>query len=67
MKIRVNDEAREVSEGLSLQALLAELGVQAKPGIAVAVNQTVVPAVQLATHTLSEDDAVLIVQATQGG
>ncbi|MGZ0657291.1 sulfur carrier protein ThiS [Coraliomargarita sp. W4R53] len=67
MKISVNDEAREVPEGLHLQALLAELGLDSKPGLAVAVNQSVVPAAEQSARQLSADDAVLIIQATQGG
>lgn len=67
MKISVNDEAREVPEGLSLGALLAELGLESKPGLAVAVNQSVVPAAEQGARQLSAGDAVLIIQATQGG
>ncbi|WPJ94763.1 sulfur carrier protein ThiS [Coraliomargarita algicola] len=67
MKISVNDEAREVPEGLPLKALLAELGLESKPGLAVAVNQSVVPAAELAAYQLAAEDAVLIIQATQGG
>jgi thiamine biosynthesis protein ThiS len=67
MKLSVNDEVREVPEGSNLQALLAELGLESKPGLAVALNLSVVPAAEWATQELSEDDAVLLIQATQGG
>lgn len=67
MKISVNDEAREVPEGLKLQALLVELGLDSKAGLAVAVNQSVVPAADQTALKLSAGDAVLIIQATQGG
>jgi sulfur carrier protein len=67
MKITVNEEARELPEGLTLQALLAELGLASKTGLAVAVNQCVVPAAEQATTTLAEGDSILIIQATQGG
>ncbi|ADE55708.1 sulfur carrier protein ThiS [Coraliomargarita akajimensis] len=67
MKLTVNDEARELPEGASLQALLAELGLAEKKGLAVAVNQSVVPASGWAQHRLSADDQVLVIQATQGG
>jgi thiamine biosynthesis protein ThiS len=67
MKLNVNDEAREVPEGYSLQALLAELGLESKPGLAVALNLSVVPAAEWGAQALSEGDAVLVIQATQGG
>ena len=67
MKLSVNDEARELAEGSSLQALLAELGLEAKKGLAVAVNQAVVPSLQWSATALSEGDEVLVIQATQGG
>ncbi|HBR93846.1 MAG TPA: thiamine biosynthesis protein ThiS, partial [Opitutae bacterium] len=47
--------------------LLAELGLESKPGLAVAVNHSVVPAAELAAYQLAAEDAVLIIQATQGG
>lgn len=67
MKLTVNDEARELPAGSDLQALLAELGLAEKKGLAVAVNQSVVPAPAWAAHALSEGDQVLVIQATQGG
>lgn len=67
MKLNVNEEAREVPEGSNLQALLTQLGLESKAGLAVAVNLSVVPAAEWATQALSEGDAVLVIQATQGG
>ena len=58
MRLTVNDEARELAEGSSLQALLAELGLDAKKGLAVAVNQSVVPAREWCSTTLVDADAV---------
>lgn len=67
MNISVNDEAREVSAGIKLQALLEALGLASKSGLAVAVNQTVVPTAEWLTRELATGDSVLIIQATQGG
>lgn len=67
MKLTFNDEARELPDGTSLQALLAELGLDAKKGLAVAVNQSVVPSTQWPEKELSDGDDVLVIQATQGG
>ncbi|MGC6456169.1 MAG: sulfur carrier protein ThiS [Coraliomargaritaceae bacterium] len=67
MNVTVNGEDRSFSEGATLQALLVEMGMSANKGIAVAVNQSVVPTRQWAECQLSEGDAVLVIQATQGG
>lgn len=67
MKLTVNDELREFPEGISLHGLLTELGLAGRKGLAVAVNQAVVPASQWAAAQLCEGDAVLVIQATQGG
>ena len=66
-QITVNDETREISEGASLAGLLDELELAGRKGLAVAVNATVIPAGQREAKTLAEGDAVLIIQATQGG
>ncbi|MGB0344693.1 MAG: sulfur carrier protein ThiS [Coraliomargarita sp.] len=67
MKLSVNGEDRDYTGGSTLQSLLDELGLSARKGIAVAVNQSVVPARDWAGHALSEGDAILVIQATQGG
>ncbi|TVP80833.1 MAG: sulfur carrier protein ThiS [Puniceicoccaceae bacterium] len=66
-RITVNDEAKEISEGTTLAGLLEELQLGGRKGLAVAVNATVIPAAQREAKALAEGDAVLIIQATQGG
>ncbi len=66
-KITVNDESREISGGSTLADLLTELGLNERKGLAVAVNATVVPGAQRTNRQLADGDAVLIIQATQGG
>ena len=67
MKILLNDESYEVSEGSSLFSLVKELGKDDLSGWAVAINETVVPQSDLEGTLLSENDRVLFIQATQGG
>ena len=67
LKVRVNDRARDVPEGLALHGLLEELGLDGKQGVAVAVNSAVVPRAEWADRALAEGDQVLIIQASQGG
>ncbi len=67
MIVLVNDESQDVSDGMSLQQLLEELGFAEKKGIAVAVNQTVVSRSDWGSHVLIDRDSVTLIQATQGG
>ncbi len=67
MTIRVNDQPRSVSLGATLLDLLRELALAERKGVAVAINDTVVPRSTWPAHALAESDRVLIIQATQGG
>ena len=67
MTIRVNDQPRTVAEPASLLGLLHDLGVAERKGVAVAVNDAVVPRSQWTARSLAESDRVLVIQATQGG
>jgi len=65
MRITVNDEAVEVDDETTVEALLDRLGFPAK-GIAVAVDWSVVPRSQWQT-TLADGARVEVVTAVQGG
>jgi sulfur carrier protein len=62
MRINVNGEPRVVAEGVTLQELVPRV-----PGFAVAVNGVVVAPTAWESTRLSEDDAVEVVTAHQGG
>lgn len=66
MNATINGSPRELPEGTTLDALLAEIGLAAS-GIAVAVNQRVIPRGAFGGHTLREGDDVEIVRAVAGG
>lgn len=53
--------------GATLVALVAELGLAERKGVAVAVNGNVVPRSTWSTHALADGDRVLVIRATQGG
>ena len=63
----VNDARRALAAGTSLLALLDDLALAARPGVAVAVNASVVPRGEWAARALRQDDSVLIIHASQGG
>lgn len=67
MTIVVNQTPQDYDAPLDLQALLQQLDKAQQPGIAVAVNNTVIAKAQWPTHQLKDQDHVTIITATQGG
>jgi sulfur carrier protein len=67
MNIRVNDQPREVAADTALAELASGLGLGERKGVAIAVNDEVVPRAAWAGRRLVEGDRVLVIQATQGG
>lgn len=67
MKIVVNNNEMELPESAVIQQLLTELQLPSLQGIAVAVNQEVIPKNNWNEYRLHERDAILIIRATQGG
>jgi sulfur carrier protein len=67
MVIRVNDQPREVVPGSSLADLVGELGLAERKGLAIAINDEVVPRSTWLNRALVNNDHVLVIQATQGG
>jgi len=67
MKLTVNNQPHELAGGATLGQLIATLGVDGRKGLAVALNASVVPVSKWAQTPLSDGDAVLLIQATQGG
>jgi sulfur carrier protein len=67
MNIRLNDQPRLIASGATLLDLLRELAFAERKGVAVAVNDNVVPRAEWPARALAESDRVLVIQATQGG
>ncbi|EJL62638.1 sulfur carrier protein ThiS [Flavobacterium sp. CF136] len=68
MELKINHQIKQFSaDTLSVQSLL-DLEIPNKQnGIAVAINNTVVPKTNWSQHFVSETDEILIISATQGG
>jgi len=66
VEISVNGQARSVSEGTTVAALLAELGLAGRP-VAVEVNLALVPRERHAEHHLVPGDRLEIVTLVGGG
>jgi sulfur carrier protein len=73
VNVWVNGERRELTPGITLERLLAELfpayeaGAASVPGVAAALNETVIPRGQWPGTTLAEGDRVEVLTAVQGG
>ncbi|MDX6019698.1 sulfur carrier protein ThiS [Scandinavium sp. V105_16] len=66
MNVLVNELRVECETGLTVAALLSRLE-QDKPGVALALNQQILPRTQWADHSLQEGDALLLFQVIAGG
>lgn len=68
MELTINHQKKVFKElPVSLEALVQLEAPGPTSGIAVALNNQVIPKEQWALHQLQENDAVLIITATQGG
>lgn len=67
MEVRINNQAHQFARGTSLQALLSEFGFTEAKGIAVAVNEEVMPKSSWQSYQLEANDTITIIRATQGG
>ncbi len=65
--ISLNGSPRELPQGATVAALLVELGLAGKGGLAVEVNAEVIPRSEHATTALREGDAVEVVGMMAGG
>ncbi len=67
MEVTVNQQKKTIEEGATLDTLMSTLGYESREGIAVAVNDEVVPKGEWARDVLHESDKITIITATQGG
>ncbi len=67
MEISLNQQPYTLAAPCPLQTLLDEVIPHQQKGIAVAINNTVVPKAQWSMRLLCEKDSIIIISATQGG
>ncbi|MFN6946588.1 MAG: sulfur carrier protein ThiS [Cytophagaceae bacterium] len=67
MMIFINNEKKEVETGNKLSKLLEQLNLLQKRGIAIAINNEVIPKVEWDSQPLQDGDKITIITATQGG
>jgi sulfur carrier protein len=66
MQITVNDQLREVADGVNVAELLAELELDARQ-VAVEVNRQLVPRTEHDRHALAAGDRLEVVTLVGGG
>lgn len=66
MKISVNNKETEMANGSTLVDLAAQLELPAQ-GVAIAVNNKMVPRTQWNDTILNENDSLVIIKAACGG
>jgi len=68
LRIILNGEEREIPKEMSVMELLKELGIQFREvGLAVAINEEVVPKSEYERRKVKEGDRVEIVHLVGGG
>ena len=66
MQVWFNDEPLQCAEATSVAALLTQLE-QHQPGVALALNQHILPRDRWEDHLLQEGDRILLFQVIAGG
>lgn len=67
MEVTVNQQNYSVAEHCSLQQMLSVVMQQPSKGIAIAVNETIIPKINWETYLLNPSDNIILIKATQGG
>lgn len=68
MQITLNDKSIELDDAsVSLAQLFEKFKINSSNGIAVAVNEMIIPKKEWAAYSIHEKDKILVITATQGG
>lgn len=68
MKIKINNQFKEIDQSVTVLALLKELFPTIQNyGVAVAINQQIIEKSVWETLFLQENDEIMLIKATQGG
>jgi sulfur carrier protein len=65
--MRINGQEFQLSSSKSLSLIFKENNIQTPSGIAVAVNQKVIPRAKWDEQLVNQTDEIIIIKATQGG
>ncbi|MTI33012.1 sulfur carrier protein ThiS [Xanthovirga aplysinae] len=67
LNLIVNDQPCQYQNSVNLSKLLEDMKLSGRGGIAIAVNDVVIPKANWENYVLNDKDAVILITATQGG
>ena len=67
MNIYVNNKQQEMPGGSKITDALAAISISSDKGIAIAINNNVVPRSEWDVYELNAEDNITLIKATQGG
>jgi len=67
MQVYINSKLQEIPAKATLHEVAVMIGIAAQNGIAIAVNNHVIPRTGWPAHQLLPDDRIMLIRATQGG
>ncbi|MEX6690565.1 sulfur carrier protein ThiS [Danxiaibacter flavus] len=67
MNILLNSKPQEIADHLTLSLALQALQINSLNGVAIAVNNIVIPKKDWESYILEHNDALVIIKASQGG
>jgi len=67
MEITVNQQVYQITHNCNIQQLFGDVLQQPSQGLAIAINQSIIPKTQWESHFLKSGDQIIIIKATQGG
>ncbi len=67
MRVYINNELQELQEHASVTDVLSVLNINAQKGVAVAINNNVIPRTEWDYHAVQAEDKITLIKATQGG
>lgn len=67
MTIFINKEKKEISDNTDIINMLQQSGFKNIKGIAIAINNEVIPKTNWQNHLLRDQDNITIITATAGG
>jgi len=67
MDIYINSKLQQLPGDAKITDALSSLNLNAQKGIAIAINNNVIPQAAWETYLLQPDDKMTLIKATQGG
>ncbi len=67
MHVFLNNKPVSIIKEIPIQSFLTEIKIFDLEGMAIAINETVIPKTEWENFLLKDNDAVLLIKATAGG